>query len=62
MRILKYKIIQICKSGNKQIYMQKNIDAKNVKDYVKKVNIYIYISNRNVNKEKQIYIEMSINI
>ena len=62
MRILKYKIIQICKSGNKQIYMQKNIDVKNVKDYVKKVNIYIYISNRNVNKEKQIYIEMSINI
>ena len=46
MRILKYKIIQICKSGNKQIYMQKNIDAKNVKDYVKKVNIYIYLQQK----------------
>ena len=47
-----------------QIYMQKNVSVKNVKEYIKKVNIYIYIyiyiynyqviSNRNVkpNKEK----------
>ena len=35
--------------------MQKNINAKNVKEYVKKVNIYMknfkVTSNRNVNKE-----------
>ena len=47
--------------------MQKNINVKNVKEYVKNVNIYIYIyknykvtPNRNVNKEtntpnKEIY-------
>ena len=58
--------MKIYKSGNIQIYTKKNINVKNVKEYVKKVNIYIYIyiykytksykvtSNRNVkpNKEK----------
>ena len=28
------------KYGNIQMYMQKNIDVKNVKEYVKKVNVY----------------------
>ena len=36
--------------------MKKNINVKNVKEYVKKVNIYIknhkVTSNRNVNKDK----------
>ena len=32
-------IIRKCK--NIQIYMQKNINVKNVKEYAKKVNIYI---------------------
>ena len=56
--------MKIYKSGNIQIYTKKNINVKNVKEYVKKVNIYIDIykytksykvtSNRNVkpNKEK----------
>ena len=38
-----------------EIYMLKNIGVKNVKEYVKKVNIYIknykVTSNRNVNKD-----------
>ena len=56
--------MKIYKYGNIQIYTKKNINVKNVKEYVKKVNIYIDIykytksykvtSNRNVkpNKEK----------
>ena len=35
-----YENIKICKHGNIQIYIQKNKSAKNVKGYVKKVNIY----------------------
>ena len=36
--------MKIYKSGNIQIYTKKNINVKNVKEYVKKVNIYIYIN------------------
>ena len=38
-----YENIKLYKYGNIQMYMQKNIDVKNVKEYEKKVNIYIYI-------------------
>ena len=52
------------KYGNIQIYMQKNKNVKNVKEYVKKVNIYTknhkIISNRNAKSNK--YIEMCIKI
>ena len=34
--------IRIWKNGNIQIYMQKNINVENVKEYVAKENIYIY--------------------
>ena len=34
--------IKIYKYGSIQIYMQKNKNAKNVKECLKKVNIYIY--------------------
>ena len=59
-----YENIKIYKYGNMQICMEKNINVKNVKECVYKVNIYIYIytyiyiknykvtSNRNVNKGK----------
>ena len=40
-----YAKLKIYKYGDIQIYMQKNINVKNVKEYVKKVNIYIYIKN-----------------
>ena len=47
--------MKILKYGNIQIYMYKNINVKNVNEYVKKVNIYIknykVTSNRNINKE-----------
>ena len=43
MQILKNENIKIQKYGNIKIYMQKNINVKNVKAYVEKVNIYIYI-------------------
>ena len=46
--------MQICKYGNIQIYLQKNINIKNVKECVKKVKIYINYEvtfTRNVNKE-----------
>ena len=36
-----YENIKLYKYGNIQMYMQKNIDVTNVKEYVKKVNIYI---------------------
>ena len=32
--------MKLYKYGNIQMYMQKNIDVKNVKEYVKKVNVY----------------------
>ena len=35
-----YENIKIQKYGNIQIYMQKNKNGKNGKEYVKKVNIY----------------------
>ena len=35
-----YTIKEIRKYRSIQIYMQKNINMKNVKEYVKKVNIY----------------------
>ena len=38
-----YENIKRQKHTNMQIYMQKNINVKNVKGYVKKLNIYIYI-------------------
>ena len=38
-----YENIKLYKYGNIQMYMQKNINVKNVKEYEKKVNIYIYI-------------------
>ena len=53
------------------MYMQKNIKVKHVKEYVKKVNVYIknykVTSNRNVNKEtnkqdKRKYIKIITNI
>ena len=50
-----YENLKIYKYGNIQIYMQKNINMKNVKECVKKVNIYMknykVTSNRNVDKE-----------
>ena len=36
-----YENIKLYKYGNIQMYMQKNIDVTNVKEYIKKVNIYI---------------------
>ena len=67
-----YENIKIYKYGNIQIYMQKNKNVKNVKEYVKKVNIYIknykVTSNRNVKPNKKRiyksnkYIEMCIKI
>ena len=39
MRLWKYKIIQIWKYAN--VHVQKNIDLKNAKEYVKEANIYI---------------------
>ena len=35
-----YTIKKIRKCRSIQIYMQKNINMKNIKEYVKKVNIY----------------------
>ena len=46
--------MQICKYGNIRIYLQKNINIKNVKECVKKVKIYMNYEvtfTRNVNKE-----------
>ena len=44
-----------------QIYMQKNINVKNIKEYVKKVDIYIknykITSNRNIKPNKEKYIK-----
>ena len=37
---LKYENIKIYKVGNIQIYIKKNINVENVKEYVKKVNTY----------------------
>ena len=57
MKIYNYKNMktQKYKYGNIHIYMQKNVNVKNVKKDVKKVNIYIknykVTSNRNVSKE-----------
>ena len=57
MKIYNYKNMKTQKYeyGNIHIYMQKNVNVKNVKKDVKKVNIYIknykVTSNRNVNKE-----------
>ena len=55
-KICSYCNIKIYKYGNIQIYMQKNINMKNVKKYVKKVNMYIKIynvtSNRSVKPNK----------
>ena len=39
---LKYKKIQLWAYENIKMYMYKNIDVKNIKEYVKKVNISIY--------------------
>ena len=41
MKMKIHENIKLYKHGNIQMYMQKNIDVKNVKGYVKKVNIYI---------------------
>ena len=50
-----YENIKIYKYTNMQIYMYKNINVKNVKEYAKKVNLYIknykVTPNRNVNKD-----------
>ena len=55
MKIYNYGNMKIYKYGNIQIYRQKNINVKNVKECVKKVNIYMknyeIISNRNLDKE-----------
>ena len=69
-KIYNYDNIKIYRSGNVQIYMQKNKNVKNVKECVKKANIYRknykVTSNRNFkpNKEKiyksNKYIEMCI--
>ena len=52
MRISKYKVIQIWKYTNVHVV---NIDVKNLKEYVKEVNVYIQnykvTSNRNICKE-----------
>ena len=37
-----FENIRIWKNGNIQVYMQKNINVENVKEYVAKENIYIY--------------------
>ena len=37
-----FENIRIWKHGNIQVYMQKNINVENVKEYVAKENIYIY--------------------
>ena len=34
--------MKIYKYGNIQIHMERNMNVKNVKEYVKKVHIYIY--------------------
>ena len=41
MKVCNYENMKIYKYGNMQIYMKKKINMKNVKEYVKKVNIYI---------------------
>ena len=57
MQLRQYENIKIYKNGNIQIYMQENKNVKNVKDYVKKVDIYIknykVTSNRNVKPNKK---------
>ena len=40
MKVCNYENMKIYKYGNMQIYMKKKINMKNVKEYVKKVNIY----------------------
>ena len=40
MKIYNYENIKIEKYESRRICMQKNIDVKKVKDYVKKVNTY----------------------
>ena len=55
MKIYNYENIKIEKYGSRRICMQKNIDVKKVKDYVKKVNTYKkphkVTNNRNVKEE-----------
>ena len=46
-----YESIKIYKYANMQIYMQKNINVKNVREYVKKVNIYIYKKLSNIQQK-----------
>ena len=41
MKIWKYTIMKIWKYKNTQICVSKNIDVKNVKEYVKRLNIYV---------------------
>ena len=40
MKICNYENMKICKYGNKQIYVDKNVNVENVKELVKKANIY----------------------
>ena len=54
-----YENIKIYKYRNMKIYMQKNKNMKNIKNYIKKVSIYIYkknykvTSNRNAKPNKE---------
>ena len=56
-KIYNYDNIKIYKYGNIQIYIQKSQNVENVKEYVKKVNIYIknykVTSNRSIKPNKE---------
>ena len=67
MQLWKYENIQIYKYGKIQIYMKKNINVKNAKEWVKKVNTnmknYKVTSNETlakiqINKTKKKYIKI----
>ena len=68
MQLWKYENIQIYKYGKIQIYMKKNINVKNAKEWVKKVNTnmknYKVTSNETlakiqINKTKKKYVKMT---